>query len=231
MAKDIEDLLYKNPEIAIQNLIKDSELIKLNILENKEPLVKISTSKMLVVNLYPEVKNSLRLPNGVAIIRKAVGEKLIKVAKNLPKDYKLVIIDAYRPLNVQIKQFSRCYNKMLRKYKNSSIAIEKASIFVAPPEIAPHCTGGAVDVCLSFKGKLLDFGTLYAEKNDYSFSGCLTIPKKAKNNREILFKAMLKENFVNYPSEWWHWSYVDIYWGAVKKTFPIYGKVSLKNDD
>ena len=34
---------------------------------------------------------------------------------------------------------------------------------------------------------------------------------------------MKKAGFVNYPPEWWHWSYGDRYWAAaLNKKFAIY---------
>jgi len=32
-----------------------------------------------------------------------------------------------------------------------------------------------------------------------------------------MFKVLEKVGFVNYPKEFWHWSYGDIYWAKIKK--------------
>ena len=42
-------------------------------------------------------------------------------------------------------------------------------------------------------------------KNDY-------ISERAKNNRELLRKIMLEEEFAPYDGEWWHFSYGDKEW-------------------
>jgi hypothetical protein len=37
----------------------------------------------------------------------------------------------------------------------------------------------------------------------------------AKKNRRLLYHAMKKAGFTNYPSEWWHYDYGDTFWGAL----------------
>jgi D-alanyl-D-alanine dipeptidase len=32
--------------------------------------------------------------------------------------------------------------------------------------------------------------------------------------------------FVNYPSEWWHWSYGDKYWGFAKGKKVLYNQIT-----
>ncbi|WP_326954540.1 M15 family metallopeptidase [Amycolatopsis sp. NBC_01286] len=34
----------------------------------------------------------------------------------------------------------------------------------------------------------------------------------------LLIGAMSAGGFVNYPSEWWHWSYGDRYWALATET-------------
>jgi D-alanyl-D-alanine dipeptidase len=43
--------------------------------------------------------------------------------------------------------------------------------------------------------------------------------------RKIMSKALEDAGFVNYPTEYWHWSYGDRYWAYVKKQpNAIYGQ-------
>jgi D-alanyl-D-alanine dipeptidase len=57
---------------------------------------------------------------------------------------------------------------------------------------------------------------------------CYTDPPgldgRARHSRGVLAAAPHSVGFVNYPTEWWHWSYGDRYW-AIKTTAPaaIYG--------
>ncbi len=38
------------------------------------------------------------------------------------------------------------------------------------------------------------------------------ISAEAKKNRQIMSKVLADAGFVNYPTEYWHWSYGDRYW-------------------
>ena len=39
--------------------------------------------------------------------------------------------------------------------------------------------------------------------------------------------ALVNVGFVNYPTEYWHWSYGDKYWAFIKKQpFAIYDSIS-----
>src|SRR6202034_170784 len=94
----------------------------------------------------------------------------------------------------------------------------EATKYVAKPEGAPpHSTGGAVDVTLrSGEGGELDMGStsddtpLRNGSRNYMHSRMIT--EIARQNRAMLAAAMVDAGFVNYPAEWWHWSYGDQYW-------------------
>jgi zinc D-Ala-D-Ala dipeptidase len=38
------------------------------------------------------------------------------------------------------------------------------------------------------------------------------VASAARRHRDILACAMSAAGLVNYPAEWWHWSYGDRYW-------------------
>jgi D-alanyl-D-alanine dipeptidase len=47
---------------------------------------------------------------------------------------------------------------------------------------------------------------------------------ETRANRRLLAEAVGAAGFVNYPHEWWHWSYGDRYWAlATGSPFAIYG--------
>ena len=53
------------------------------------------------------------------------------------------------------------------------------------------------------------------------------LPQEAKRNRIALLEALESVGFVNYPHEWWHFSYGDRYWAYVKgEPVAIYGPVT-----
>ena len=89
---------------------------------------------------------------------------------------------------------------------------QEASKYVAPPEIIPpHSTGGAVDLTLVGEDeKEIDMGTRLNADPEESNNACFTlaanISDSARTNRQLLINTMSKSGFVNYPTEWWHWS-------------------------
>ncbi|GAA0656641.1 hypothetical protein GCM10009548_24160 [Streptomyces malaysiensis subsp. malaysiensis] len=38
------------------------------------------------------------------------------------------------------------------------------------------------------------------------------LSERARENRAIMIEALSSAGMVNYPTEWWHWSYGDRYW-------------------
>ncbi len=92
-----------------------------------------------------------------------------------------------------------------------------ASRYVSPPEIAPHSAGAAVDLTLAdADGRELDLGTRMNASPEESAGACYTqaatITAEAREHRDILGAALTSAGLVNYPTEWWHWSYGDRYW-------------------
>ena len=85
----------------------------------------------------------------------------------------------------------------------------EASRYVAPIEVAPHVAGAAVDLSLiDLDGRRLDMGTLL----DARAFDAVAISAEARANRRLLSDVLTGAGLVNYPTEWWHWSYGDRYW-------------------
>jgi D-alanyl-D-alanine dipeptidase len=59
-------------------------------------------------------------------------------------------------------------------------------------------------------------GTPVNATPEQSDGACYTaapgISPEARRHREILATALRSAGLVNYPTEWWHWSYGDRYW-------------------
>ena len=92
-----------------------------------------------------------------------------------------------------------------------------ASRFVSPPEVAPHTAGAAVDVLLTTpEGEVLDVGCPVDASPEASGGRCYTghpdVTGEALALRRELVRAMAGAGLVNYPTEWWHWSWGDRYW-------------------
>jgi zinc D-Ala-D-Ala dipeptidase len=52
----------------------------------------------------------------------------------------------------------------------------------------------------------------------------------ARRNRRVLMTALAAAGLVNYPTEWWHWSYGDRYWALLTgQPAAIYGLVQAQD--
>lgn len=198
-------------------LISDPDVLKILIQENGDSLVDVHDFPELIVD---DRKRKNKDSKSVSRLRKSVVEKLIAAQSSLPQGIKLLVIEGHRPLTVQ-KEYFDGYSKELSSLHpdwDAKKIYDEASKYVAPPDIIPpHSTGGAVDLTLvGADGKELDMGTLVNADPEESHNACFTaaenVSETGKTNRAILINAMTKAGFINYPTEWWHWSYGDRYW-------------------
>jgi D-alanyl-D-alanine dipeptidase len=168
-----------------------------------------------------------------ASVRRAVSEKLIAAQASLAKNVNLLIKECFRPLSLQKLFYERWLSKVASNHPDwtPDQLRQEASVWVAPIEVAPHSTGGAVDLTLmDGNGHELDMGTTFnanpIETRDAIYFMASGISSLARKNRSILKEAMESVGFVNYPTEWWHWSYGDRYWAfATKQQEAFYGSV------
>ena len=191
-------------------------------------LVEIPNNKGLIISLeYKKIgfKNAL----DKMLIRKEVLDRLILAKKYLPENITFKIWDSYRTLALQKELYDYYKDKLIKDYNLKDLCTEEQnkviSKFVSIPnydiENPPlHTTGGAIDLTLIFTDTLeeLDMGTHFdnftdkAKTNYYEESNNL----KVRNNRRILYNAMINAGFTNLPSEWWHYDYGNRAWAYYK---------------
>jgi D-alanyl-D-alanine dipeptidase len=53
------------------------------------------------------------------------------------------------------------------------------------------------------------------ESDGACYTRAVNISEPARTNRAVLGEALTGAGFVNYPTEWWHWSYGERYWALV----------------
>jgi D-alanyl-D-alanine dipeptidase len=202
--------------------LSDSSIARIETVECGEDLVELRT---VHERLFVDDSEANAICIGyrpIFLTRKSVAVKLRQAVQSMPVEFALLVKDAFRPPCLQ-QQFFSSYIEQL-KATNSELSgdhlIALASRFVAPPDVAGHPTGGAIDLTLCTRsGEELDLGGAYDEDGDASngacFSSCNLIGEAEKRHRKILFLALERVGLVNYPFEWWHWSYGDKYWAAV----------------
>ncbi|MER6507122.1 M15 family metallopeptidase [Nonomuraea sp. NPDC001636] len=154
-----------------------------------------------------------------AHLRAGLLDRLERAESSLPDGFHLLIVEGYRPIATQRRIFEGYRAQLLTTYPDmtpdeSYIA---ASRYVSPVEVAPHTAGAAVDLTLCAPdGTEYDMGTQVNDNPEESGGACYTaaagIPAQAREHRKILAAALEPVGLVNYPTEWWHWSYGDRYW-------------------
>lgn len=160
-----------------------------------------------------------------AFARKTVADMLLRAAELLPVGYSFKVFDAWRPYEVQKSLYDEYFEKL--KSENPSLNEEKlhklSRQFVSYPDKSQlfsyvHSSGGAVDITVVDEfGRELDMGTEFDDfsplaSTDYFENSENVIVKK---NRRVLYFAMTRAGFTNFPNEWWHYDYGDIFYGKI----------------
>ena len=173
--------------------------------------------------------------SSVRIIRKYIYDLLIKAKEHLPKGYNFVIYEAYRTKETQVKLWEEIV--AIEAAKNPQIDVsseEFAAIcdrFVANPyrQGSGHQSGAAIDVSLiDDAGIECDMGGKVRGFDKTADFMCPDISPQARKNRIILKDALEKVGLVNYPSEWWHYSFGDRLWARLTGSkIAIFNKLDI----
>ena len=198
-------------------LLSDPRVAAVPVGEDGEPLVDLRD--------VPELRLDARQadPAGAyARLRAGVVDRLLRAQRALPAGLRLLVVEGYRPLDAQSAIFTAYRDELRRRHPTwvGARLHAETSKFVSPVAVAPHLTGGAVDLTLcTVDGAELDMGTPVDATPDDSHNACYTAARKlrpdARRNRAVLTEALAGSGLVNYPTEWWHWSYGDRYWALL----------------
>jgi len=192
--------------------------VRVPLAECGEPLVDLRGRATVVVDERGAGENPVW-----SHVRAGAAERLERAAELLGEDVRPAVVEGFRPGELQRRYFERRVERVAARHPDwgSARVRREASRFVAPPDIVPpHCTGGAVDLTLVDAADAeLDLGTAVNESPEDCDERCVTdapdLSAEARANRDRLVNAMRGAGFVNYPTEWWHWSYGDRYWAFV----------------
>jgi len=234
--------------IPIVDSIKWQEIWKIPIKESGEKLIPASYIPEKILCRPQYFVQGIDGAVAECFMREGAFAALRKAATLLPKGYRLVIYDAWRPLKVQQALFLKFSEELRKKCPSDTddeSIFDMASRFVSPPKndpdkVSPHMTGGAVDVGLVDEcGLSCPMGSEFDETSKRSVTHYFE--EKLRNeelmpeereylfNRRILYNAMIESNFINYADEWWHYDYSNQNWAASKgASFAFYGKISLE---
>lgn len=218
-------------------LIADPAVLKIAIHENHEELVDLKKQNLIQYGPSPEIKNN----TNYTFLRKTVYEKLKIANAQLPKGVHFCLYEGYRSLNLQKMIFEKQYHRTQLRHSDWSLTdiFNETTKLVSPvinldgsKNIPPHSTGAAIDVYLvDDNGKPLDMGIhpkdwMKDKGGRLSLTDSKNISDEAIANRKIMSRVLTNAGFVNYPTEYWHWSYGDKYWAFIKKQpAAIYGSI------
>ncbi|MGN9838064.1 M15 family metallopeptidase [Nonomuraea sp. H19] len=196
-------------------LISDPRVTAIPVRDNGEPLA--------------EVRGRLRLDDRMADPAGAYGrlragllDRLERAEAELPAGFHLLIVEGHRSIASQREIFDGYLAELATRFPAMAPAElhAAASRYVSPVEVAPHTAGAAVDLTLCAPdGTEYDMGTAINDTPEQSGGRCYTaapaISADARRHRKILAAALESAGLVNYPTEWWHWSYGDRYWALM----------------
>ncbi|WP_432082477.1 M15 family metallopeptidase [Streptomyces sp. WAC 04229] len=212
-------------------LMSDPKVAAVPVQECGEPLVDVRRGGALLVD-----RRKWQDSAGVCFhLREGVLTRLLEAQAQLPRGIRLLFVEGYRPPALQRRYFDEYASRLRTEHPRWSPdqIRSAASRYVSPPEIAPHSAGAAVDLTLAdAEGRELDMGTRMNATPEESAGACYThadnISAEARSHRTLLGTALTTAGLVNYPTEWWHWSYGDRYWAlAAEDEHAHYGPREL----
>lgn len=194
-------------------LMSDARVAAVPVEECGEPLVDVSDVLLVDGRKHDD-------PRGPELhLRQGVLDRLLAAEALLPDGLRLLFVEGYRPPSLQRSYFEEYADELRAAHPDwpADRIRSAASRYVSPPEIAPHTAGAAVDLTLAdADGRELDLGTPMNANPEQSDGACYTgagnITAVARTHRTVLGTALGAAGLVNYPTEWWHWSYGDRYW-------------------
>ncbi|MEQ1823088.1 MAG: M15 family metallopeptidase [Fimbriimonadaceae bacterium] len=187
-----------------------SALDRIREIENGDPLVELRVVAPDVV-----IVRETTIP----VVRGRVAEMAQQVALSLPAGVKLGVTDAWRPLKRQqlIYEFmTKCAQEAYPDRIGPALT-RTVNRWVAPTgRVAPpgHCTGAAIDVVLiGTDGEHLDMSSPF-DRIEGGPTFVYGLSEAARNNRMLLYGAMISAGFSNCRDEWWHYSFGDAGWAV-----------------
>jgi len=199
-------------------LLSDPRVGAIPVRECGEPLVALG----------PELGPAL------ARVRESLAVRLQEAAALLPAGTGLRVVEGHRSEADQRQIIARYSGEVAAAHPGAdTLELEiLTSRFVAPIAVAPHVAGAAVDLTLvDADGVELDLGTSIDATPEESDGACYfaadAISAAARAHRDLLAEVLGAAGLVNYPTEWWHWSYGDRYWALVTGApAALYGPVT-----
>lgn len=203
--------------VAMVILLSDPRVAAVPVRESGEALVRLDAS----------------FGPARALVRLGLAHRLAQAQRALPPGVALRVVEGHRSAADQ-RAIIAAYSAQVcaaRPGISPDDLLRLTSRFVSPVGVAPHVAGAAVDVTLvDAGGAELDMGTPIDATPEQSGGACYSaaagIGADARAHRDLLARVLGGAGLVNYPTEWWHWSFGDRYWALVTgAAHALYGPV------
>jgi D-alanyl-D-alanine dipeptidase len=210
----------------MSTLLADPCIAAIDVRDNGDRLVDLVTRGIACSDMTRGTQPS-------RLVRVGLADRLRAADRALPRGVRLRVAEGFRSAGAQqaiIDGYTQALRLASPDLGDHEVA-RLSSRFVAPLAVAPHVAGAAADLTLvDDHGSELDMGTPIDATPEESDGACFFdaghISAAARANRDLLADALRSAGLVNYPTEWWHWSYGDRYWAhATGAHHAVYGPV------
>ncbi|MDE5800105.1 MAG: hypothetical protein K2H74_03660, partial [Paramuribaculum sp.] len=196
--------------LNIRKVLPKEAVRRVRVVECGEPIVAVSGTDFILLG-----------DEAFAYGRTGLIAKLYQVDEALHKEgYRLGIYEVLRDQDTQLSRRNSEYAIIRSQHpeydeaKVQSVLDSRVSN-ITGSDTGGHQTGGAIDCTLCAPdGSPLDMGTEYLGFNHRTITDSPDLTTEQKRNRDILCRVMRNAGFVNFPNEWWHFSYGDKMWAA-----------------
>lgn len=156
----------------------------------------------------------------IVSVRAVIADKVNRALDFLPEDMGMMIFESYRPRSRQMQLWQGILAQLTREDPKlaGEELIERAENFVSNPHKfgSGHQAAAAIDVTLcTLDGIELEMGTAVQAFNALTEKDCAALSPDITKRRQILKTALQNVGLVNYPAEWWHYSYGDRLWAEI----------------
>ncbi|CUR58080.1 Peptidase M15D vanX D-ala-D-ala dipeptidase [metagenome] len=204
-------------------LLSDPQVAAVPVRESGEELVRLNPS----------------FGPACAFVRRGLAERLTRAQLALPLGIALRVVEGHRSVADQRAIIAAYSAEVCAAHPGISPEDlhRLTSRFVSPVDVAPHVAGAAVDLTLvDACGDELDLGTPIDATPEQSGGACYFaasgISADARAHRDLLARVLTGAGLVNYPTEWWHWSFGDRYWALTTGAdCAPYGPVPVEAED
>ena len=162
------------------------------------------------------------------LLLEPVAQALSRVEQALnAKGYAVQIYDCYRP-TIAVADFMIWAKNLADQSSKAQYYPDLDKSTLVPDYIAEksgHSKGATLDLglldCRKGSCKPLDMGTPFDFFGQQANTAYPNLSRQQKHNRKRLLDAMAAQGFVNYPMEWWHYTWKAGALPDVAYSFPI----------